>query len=135
MTSKSLVITFVKNVHCKMTQIGKDDGLLDKIFADEFNILDSRLYKIEICEENYVLIIEVYFKIMRSKHCVKIRFTDVNEYGFYNKSRVLYDVERYKFFKEGSLYYLSLDPYEEINRSDIKDQDFIWSKSIEGFIV
>ena len=75
------------------------------------------------------------FRLSRDARVLKIKFTQVLEYCFYyEKSRSFYNVERCKFFKKGELFYISLDPVNEVEEIDERDQDIIMCKQIEGYM-
>ena len=118
-----------------MTIIAKEDELLSNIFMAKYNILDSRLYKMEIFDENFLLVIDLYFELITNGTPIKLRFYDVQEYGFYWKDRTNFYIERYKLFRVKELFYLSIDPVDEENQFKLEDNDFIWSKSIEGYLL
>lgn len=118
-----------------MNSVGRDDLFFDYLRANSKSILDSQLLKISIYEAKDKLIIDLYFKLITNEQ-VLIKFIDLTEYGFcHNAKFSFYTVERYKLFKtEDNNYYVSLDPYTELEELDELDQDFIYSKHIEGFI-
>jgi hypothetical protein len=118
-----------------MEFIGKNE-LVINAFSKELTILDGLLEKVSIYEVDYVLYIDVYIKLAHSKgKTCMLKFIDVQEYSFYHKSNYSFgNIEVYKFLKNGDLYYISLDPYDDSLNCDEKDQDFIFSRTIEGYL-
>lgn len=67
---------------------------------------------------------------------ILLRFIDVKEYSFYYSShRIFYNVETYKFFKSGDLYYVSFDPVDESESISDDDQDYIKASSVNGYYI
>ena len=106
---------------------------------DRFRILDRLINKISIYTFEYNVIVEIYFDtLFDSGQKIMLRFKEIQEYGFYNSSESkinLHYVERYKFFITDGLYYFSYDPYDEEEKIDERDNDFVISKVVEGYII
>jgi hypothetical protein len=118
-----------------MNTIGKNEGLFNYMSINKLYILDSFLFRIDIFEENDAPTIELHFKLSPNNELLKVRFMGVLEYGFYYKSNYsFYVVERCKFFKKGDVFYVSLDPYDEMEEFNENDQDFILCNEIEGYL-
>jgi hypothetical protein len=119
-----------------MKLIAKNDQLIAAL-TDTETMLDGKLTRLNIYEDLKIgLIIEVYINLLHSKkqNEIVIRFLEVEEYIFYySNSSYFYYIERCKFFASANKYYLSLDPYDEKEVVNQQDQDFILSKSIEGY--
>ena len=116
-----------------MNIVGKNEKLLEYLSSSNFYILSSIISRIDIFAEAQKPTIDLYF---RSNHdqVFKIRFTDILEYGFYHKEGYyFYNVERYKFFKKGDSFYISLDPADEYEVIQENDQDFILCREILGW--
>jgi hypothetical protein len=121
-----------------MNLIAIDDKILE-LLGYENSLLDSVVEKIEISNENDTLQIKVYFKLIRDAAKYKnicLEFYDVLEYSFYHNSDYVFcNVARLKFFKHSSIYYISIDPFDEADEISIEDQDFIKAKSIKCYEV
>ncbi|GGY88902.1 hypothetical protein GCM10011613_37240 [Cellvibrio zantedeschiae] len=100
----------------------------------ENSLLDTSVIKIEIYEQEFVRIVSLSLK-MRVKsdfELIRLEFLDVEEYGFYSSHNYGNHIERYKFFKtQIGLYYISLDPFNEVMEINEHDQDFVISKSVK----
>ncbi len=117
-----------------MNVVGKNEELLEYLSSKNFHILSSVLSRIDIFADSFKLTIDLHFKLEHD-HALKIRFTDILEYGFYhNKSCYFYNVERCKFFKKGDTFYISLDPADEFEVIQENDQDFILCRDVEGYM-
>lgn len=119
-----------------MKYLGKNEELLNFI-TDDFSLISSKLFELDMHKKDGELIIDFYFDLLYSKAETKLKlsFEDIEEFSFYYKSDyIFYNVENYKLFKSGSLFYISLDPYNETQEISPNDQDFILSKSIRGYL-
>lgn len=116
-----------------MNIIGKNEQLFNYMSLKNIYLISSVLKRIEIFEDEYILCIELHFKIR--EYIFKIKFINILEYSFYyREDHNFYNVENCKFFKKGEVFYISLDPYDEKEEINSNDQDFILCKEIEGFI-
>lgn len=118
-----------------MKIIDKDEQLV-KHLSGRNSLIDAKVKRISIFEEDVILMGEVQFEMRPSSEYrnLVLKFTDVREYAFYyNQNYSFADVERYKFFRmDNGSYYLSLDPYEETGVPSDRDQDLVVAKSVTG---
>ncbi len=123
-----------------MNCIGVNEALIELLGSD-FNLLSSKMYKIEIQESDVEsLLVNLYFKLLYAKEgkLIMLRFSEIEEFSFYhNRSHYFYNVESYKLLKIESGFYISLDPFMEnnIDKVSSNDQDFIMCGRMEGFIL
>lgn len=117
-----------------MNFIGKNEEVFKYMNIKKLYIINSELNNINIFEEEHKLYIELLFTLSPRNEAMKIRFSTILEYSFYYKENYsFYNVERCKFFKNGDIFYISLDPYDEKTEINERDQDFILCKEIEGW--
>jgi hypothetical protein len=117
-----------------MELIGKDEQIIDT-FSKQLTILSGQLEKVIIYQVNYTLIIDLEIKILYSNKDCKLRFIDIKEYYFYyNSDHYFYNIESFKLFRSEDFFYISLDPADESSNINENDQDFILSRSIEGYL-
>lgn len=120
-----------------MQLIETGDKLINAL-SYNLSLISSQLYKVCIYNEDNLLYIDVGVELMYKKenNRILLRFVDVKEYSFYYSSnRIFYNIETYKFFKSGDLYYASFDPVDESDVITDNDQDYIKSKSVNGYFV
>lgn len=121
-----------------MEIIETQDRLLN-ILSGNLSLVSSRLTKVCIYDEDNRLCIDVGLELMynrKGNNKILLKFIGVEEYSFYYSShRIFYNVEIYKFFKSGELFYVSFDPVDESEVVSDDDQDYIKAKSIEGYFV
>jgi hypothetical protein len=102
----------------------------------EISLISTFLSSINIyIDKNDVLNIEIKAHNIYTKKMLVLRFINVSEYCFYHNSKyIFYNVENYKFLKnQDDMYYLSLDPDENVDGISKDDQDFIISDEFEFF--
>lgn len=119
-----------------MKKIGVNEGLIEYLVG-EFTLLSSKISRIDMHTINYALLIDVYIDLLYSKNekILKLTFTGIEECSLYYKSSYdFYNIERYKFFKSNNYYYISFDPYDEIEEISSDDQNFILSRNVEGYL-
>jgi hypothetical protein len=117
-----------------MELIGKDEQIIDT-FSKQLTILSGQLEKVSIYQVNYTLIIDLEIKLLYSNKDCKLRFIDIKEYYFYyNSDHYFYNIECFKLFRSEDFFYISLDPADESSTINENDQDFILSRSIEGYL-
>ena len=117
-------------------EVGKDDILFELIKNRKVQIRDSNIAGFNIFLENWELCIEIDFQYFE-KEPFRIRFSGVEEYGFYhNSTYTFYIVEAFKILKDNDLYYTTFDPEDERDsRASENDTDFIWFKSFQAYAV
>jgi len=80
--------------------------------------------------------IEIVFKLMYSKAVKRLllQFENVSEYVLVHSPRSsFYNVESCKLLMTGNEYYLSLDPYDETQIIDARDNDFIIASMVKAY--
>lgn len=111
-----------------MQIIFNNQELLDR-FRDINSLLDGKIEKIEIFSRDFSVCINIHFCMRPSSDYQKIefRFIDCKQYSFsYSENYYFYNVELVKFFEcEDGLFYISFDPFDEVEVISEKDQDFI----------
>lgn len=120
-----------------MKHIGENEELL-KFLSGEYCLISSVLYKVNLYSENGELIVECFFKLGNKNidSLIKLKLEGVKEYSFYyNSDYFFYNIESLKFFKANHLMYLCLDPFGEIETISQKDQDFVLSDKVNGWII
>jgi len=101
--------------------------------SNENCLLDVTILEIKIYEREFKKVVS--FKIqMRPKslyEVIAIEFDDVREYSFCSEIGYSNYVESYKLIKlSNGLYYISLDPFNEQQEANDKDQDIVLSSSV-----
>ena len=128
---------FLTRNSIEMQLIETGDKLINAL-SYNLSLISSQLYKVCIYNEDNLLYIDVGVELMykNENNRILLRFVDVKEYSFYYSShRIFYNIEAYKFFKSGDLYYASFDPVDESEVIADNDQDYIKSKSVNGYFV
>lgn len=106
--------------------------------SNENTLLDSKLDSLRVYENQGVSIIELKF-IGRSsseyESCI-LKFSLVESFDFcYLKNYPFFYIEDLKFFKTpDDMFYISLQPDENINIESLDDQNYIKAKNIELYI-
>lgn len=99
-------------------------------------LLNSTVEGFAIHSESDGLVIEVTFWLQHSKQVDRLllRFKPVTAYGFaYSDTVAFYNVESFKFLCVADSYYLSLDPFDENEQADERDNDTIWAKGLIAY--
>jgi hypothetical protein len=99
-------------------------------------LLNSMVEGFAIYAESDGLVIEVVFQLQHSKQVNKLllRFKPVTAYGFvYSDKATFYNVESFKFLRLAEDYYLSLDPWDENEQADKRDNDTIRAKGVTAY--
>ncbi|MCC6287042.1 MAG: hypothetical protein IT249_04090 [Chitinophagaceae bacterium] len=111
---------------------------LVNILHGNLSLISAQILKIVIYVDNDLVCIDIEIILLypkkQSNNSLILKFIDVQEYSLYYLShRIFYNIEIVKFFKYGSLFYISFDPIDEKEEVDDEDQDFIKAKFIEGY--
>jgi hypothetical protein len=118
-------------------QLIYSDQELVSNFIDNNSLLDGKIEKIEIFQANSSVSINIYFAMRPSSDFKKIilQFSGCKQYGFsYSDDYFFYNVELVKFFQtEEGLFYVSFDPYDELEKVSDKDQDFVLSSNVSAY--
>lgn len=121
-----------------MKYIASNENLID-ILKNDLSIISAKIYSINIYKTiDDVLSIDVNLKLLyaNTKDTLLLRFIDIKEYSFfYHFDYFFYTIEIVKFFFEESKVYISFDPIDETNVISENDQDYIISKSVDGYFV
>ncbi|PLK44196.1 hypothetical protein [Emticicia sp. TH156] len=117
-----------------MKLIAKNDEVISFLSNNE-SLISGTIESIKIQNKSNVLCIGLNINLMYSKtnKTIFLEFKLVKEYGFfYSSSLSFYNIERFKFFKDDNLFYISFDPFseqEEMGREE-NDNDFILSQEV-----
>jgi hypothetical protein len=82
------------------------------------------------------LVAEVVFRLRHSKQedRLLLRFKPVTAYAFaYSRESTFYNVEAFKFLQVTNGYYLSLDPVDESDQADERDNDTIRAEGVQAY--
>ncbi|WP_101688329.1 hypothetical protein [Dysgonomonas massiliensis] len=103
------------------------------IRLDDIYLRDSSLESIFIYKEDYILYIDIVFKVVsKTTTFLKLRCIDVVKYNIlWDSDYSFYDVSHYKLLKDNELFYLSLDPYEESDEISELDNDFLLCRQMK----
>lgn len=111
-----------------MKLIAINDDVIS-FLSNEESLISGKISNISIQHKPSGLCIGLNIILMYSKENKKIflEFESIKEYAFfYTSDRYFYNIERYTFFKDGNLFYISFDPANEQETSrDENDNDFI----------
>jgi len=117
-----------------MNTIGKNEDLFTYMSIKKLYILDSILLRMEICDYENGPFAELDFELTHGNCLFKLKCSNIVAYSFYFRIHKPVYTEKCKFFKKDELFYLCLDPYDELAEINENDQDFILCKEIEGFV-
>ena len=101
-----------------MEAIYKNDELLELTKGSSY-LFDTSVTRLDIYLKEYQLCIDVYFNLkfsaFKAEKQLKIHFMDIIRYQFiHSDNYIFYNVESCKFFKSENGYYISLDPFNEL---------------------
>ncbi|WP_123985387.1 hypothetical protein [Taibaiella soli] len=119
-----------------LSYLGCNDQIIDQS-KSEFSLVSAYLNGIGINWENDQLNIDLKFELFypAGKRLV-LKFNDVFEYDFnYNAAHYFYYVERLKLLKAENRYYISLDPVDQSEKIDAKDNDIIVATNLEAYLI
>lgn len=119
-----------------MNFLGKNDKLLD-ILINEAYLPNSEIIGIKIYLKDTNLVIEVDVKLSTKREgFIKLSFSGVKEFAFnYMSNHIFYNIETYKLLKQGTLFYISFDPFDnDLSKLSPEDNDVILCESIEGYL-
>lgn len=120
------------------TDISLSNDEVVSFFTGQMSLISASLECFQIFQQNEIVIIDLSFRLLYAKghRNFRIRFKEVTEYCFYyHNDHIFYNVASVKFFKDGSSFYISLDPDESTSEKSELDNDFIISKGVEAFSV
>jgi hypothetical protein len=107
-------------------------------FTGDMSLISSSVTSIQIYNSDGVVAIDLDVSLLYSKshRNFKIRFVDVDEYSFYhNRDYNFYNIESLKFLKDGSKFYISLDPDMATSMKSQSDNDFIVCKELQAISI
>ena len=111
-----------------------DDAL--RLLTSSETLLNATLEGFAVRYEPDGLVAEATFHLQRSKgvNRLLLRFKPVSAYAFaYSEEVSFYNVESFKFFRVTNGYYLSLDPVDERDQADERDNDTIQAEGIQVY--
>jgi hypothetical protein len=115
-----------------------NEQVIDYLVGDN-SILDSKVQSIFIKaeDEKVNLEIELIMRASAEHSVIRLVFSDCVGYSFsYSDDYIFYNVESFKLIKtEGGLFYMSIDPFDDIQLPSDEDMDAVESRSIELFFV
>lgn len=118
-----------------MKKIGSNQELFEYFDKHKLWILDSSVMELKVLRVGYYINVEILFKLKRSQKLLKLKFERVEEYNFNcAQYSFLQEVAFCKFFIEGDIVYLSLDPYDEEVVIDQRDNDCVKAPIVNAFI-
>lgn len=115
--------------------LGHNDQVIEQS-KSEFSLISAYLNGIGINWENDQLNIDLKFELLYpAGRQLMLKFNDVFEYDFnYNAAHYFYYVERLKLLKSKNRYYISLDPVDQSEQIDARDNDIIMATGLEAYI-
>ncbi len=99
-------------------------------------LLNSTVEGFAIRYESDGLVAEVFLRLQHSKQLSRLllRFKPVISYKFaYSQEVAFYHVESFKFLRVANGYYLSLDPVDESDEADERDNDTILAEGVQAY--
>jgi hypothetical protein len=112
---------------------------LISIFRSKNSLLDAIIEKIEIFSTESFVSINIRLVMRRSSDFNKVllQFVNCKEYCFaYADNYSFYNVERVKLFQtEDGLFFVSFDPFDELEKISDKDQDYVLARNVCAYIL
>jgi hypothetical protein len=99
-------------------------------------LLNATVEGFAIRAESDGLVAEVVFRLRHSKKVSRLllRFKPVTAYAFvYSQEVAFYNVESFKFLRVTNGYYLSLDPFDESDEADERDNDTVRAEAVQAY--
>lgn len=118
-----------------MHLLAENDDALGLATSSE-TLLNARVEGFAVRYESDGLVVEMAFHLQHSKRVNRLllRFKPVSAYAFaYSGDVAFYNVESFKFLRAVTGYYLSLDPVDERDQPDERDNDTIWAKGVQAY--
>lgn len=118
-----------------MKLLAENDKVLTFLVNNQ-RLISSTMNSLFIKVDNEGVIVEITFSLMYSSQVSKLMlvFENVLEYAFnYSSSYAFYNVESYKLLAVQQGYYLSLDPYDESEKVNENDNDFIIASRVKAY--
>ena len=118
-----------------MHLLAENDDALGVVTSSE-TLLNARMEGFAVRYERDGLVAEAVFHLQHSKRVnwLLLRFKPVSAYAFaYSKDVAFYNVESFKLLRVATGYYLSLDPVDEQDQPDERDNDTIRAKGIQAY--
>lgn len=118
-----------------MKSIGTNQQIFDYLSAHKLWIGDSTIQQINITRDEYYIKVEITLKLKRREKLLRLCFEKAKSFYFNSDDDfMLQEVAHCKFFISGGTVYLSLDPYNEDEVIDDRDNDVVQSPIVNGFI-
>ena len=111
-----------------------DDAL--RLATSSETLLNATVEGFAVRYERDGLVVEVSFHLQHSTRVNKLllRFKPVTAYEFaYSEDVSFYNVESFKFLRVANGYYLSLDPVNESDQTDERDNDTIRATGVQAY--
>jgi len=118
-----------------MHLLAENDDVLRLLTSSE-TLLNAKVEGFAVRYERDGLVAEVGFQLQHSKRVNRLllRFKPVSAYAFaYSEDVSFYNVESFKFLRVATGYYLSLDPVDERNQPDERDNDTIRAEGVQAY--
>lgn len=118
-----------------MKILAENDEIL-AFLVNKHSLISSTVNSLLIKGAGDGIIIEVTFSLMYSSQIDKLVlvFENVTAYAFnYDSDNAFYNVESYKLLAVQQGYYLSLDPYDECEKVDERDNDFVIASRVKVY--
>ncbi|WP_266367515.1 hypothetical protein [Tellurirhabdus rosea] len=118
-----------------MKLLAENDEIL-AFLVNEHSLINSTMNSLLIKGASDGITIEITFSLMYSSQIDKLVlvFENVTAYAFNHDSRyAFYNVESYKLLAIQQGYYLSLDPYDEGEKVDERDNDFVIASRVKAY--
>jgi len=107
-----------------------------RLLTSSETLLNATVQGFAVRYERDGLVAEVVFHLQYSQRVNRLllRFKPVSAYAFaYSDEFSFYHVERFKFLRVSTGYYLSLDPVDERDQPDERDNDTIRAEGIQVY--
>ncbi len=118
-----------------MKKIGSNKEVLDYLDKNKLWILDSSIVQINMIKDGYYVNVEITLKLVRVEKLLKLQFEKVEHFDFSGYTTAMFqEVAFCKFFIAGDTVYLSLDPYDEEEVIDERDNDCVKASIVNAFI-
>ena len=118
-----------------MHLLAENDDVL-RLIASSETLLNARVEGFAVRYEPDGLVAEVVFHLPHSKRVNRLllRFKPVTAYELaYSEEVSFYNVESFRFLRVANGYYLSLDPVEESDQPDERDNDTIRAEGVKAY--
>ena len=118
-----------------MPLLAENDEALRLATSSE-TLLNATVESFAVRYESDGLVAEVRFRLQHSQYPNRLllRFQPVTAYAFaYSQEVAFYHVESFKFLRVANGYYLSLDPVDESDQANERDNDTIRAEGVQAY--